>query len=65
MAFGILRVMPVATRWVVSPGYPLPGYEFGDKKAAEHFAVTQAKKEAPMLVEVLNREGELDYLLRY
>ena len=65
MTEGILRVIPVVSGWVVSRGYQQPGTEFGDKKSAEEYAVEQARKEAPMLVEVLNREGELDYLLRY
>ena len=35
MAYGILRVMPVANSWVVSPGFPFPGHEFSKKEAAE------------------------------
>lgn len=65
MTAGVLRVMPIVSGWVVSRGYPQPGTEFDDKQSAEEFAVAQARRESPMLVEVLNREGELDYLLRY
>jgi hypothetical protein len=65
MAYGILRVMPVANSWVVSPGFPFPGHEFSKKEAAEDFAVTEAKKAAPVVIEVLDREGELEYVLTY